>query len=206
MTLITVTGAAEGRLPADRAMIHASASFRESTREVAVSAANAAHAALVARAKALVAAGEASRYDAAAVSTYSNSWRDENNERVVEHQANANVTIVLTALDRAGEVAAELTDSGADVRIDWELSTEARRDLTARLRGAAVEDARSAANDFAAAIGAASVELQSLSTTGRGGGAPRMMATRMAMDSAAPEVTVHEITVTVEVEAQFTAA
>ncbi|GAA1318791.1 SIMPL domain-containing protein [Leucobacter albus] len=206
MTHITVSGAAEARVPADQADLYASVSRRDASREAALAGANEAHARLVERAKALVAEGAASRYDADPVSTYSNTWRDERGENVVEHQANASVRIVLTALERVGEVAAELTASGADVRVQWELGSALRQEWTRRLRADAVADARVAAGDYAAAIGAGEPALVSLSD-GRGGGGPVPVAgARMAMaDMAAPEVTVGQIDVSVRIEAVFTA-
>lgn len=207
MTQITVTGSAEARVPADQADIYASASQRDAVRETALQAANEAHAKLVRRAQALVAEGAAIHYVADPVSTYSNSWRDERGDNVVEHQAHANVRIVLTALDRVGEVAAELTESGADVRVQWELGAELRDEWTRNLRSAAVKDARAAAEDFAEAIEAPALTLVSL-RDGRSGGGPSPMGdARFAMAAAAaPEVTVGQISVSVRVEATFTAA
>lgn len=207
MTQITVTGSAEARVPADQADIYASASQRDAVRETALQAANEAHAKLVRRAQALVAEGAAIHYVADPVSTYSNSWRDERGDNVVEHQAHASVRIVLTALDRVGEVAAELTESGADVRVQWELGAELRDEWTRNLRSAAVKDARAAAEDFAAAIEAPALTLVSL-RDGRSGGGPSPMGdARFAMAAAAaPEVTVGQISVSVQVEATFTAA
>lgn len=206
MTDITVIGAAEARVPADQASVHASASLRDADRETALHGANEAHAKLVARAKALVAEGAAIHYVADPVSTYSNSWRDERGENVVEHQANASVRIVLTALDRVGEVAAELTGGGADVRVEWELGSKLREEATRKLRSAAVQDARSAAGDFAEAIGATETTLVSLRDGHAGGGGSPLGDARFAMAAAAPEVTVGEITVSVRVVASFTAA
>lgn len=206
MTHITVTGSAEARVPADQADIYASASHRDAVRETALHGANEAHARLVDRAKALVAEGAASHYVADPVSTYSNTWRDERGENVVEHQANANVRIVLTALDRVGEVAAELTEGGADVRVQWELGQALREEWTRNLRSAAVHDARSAAEDFAEAIAAKQLDLVSLRDGNSGGGPSPMADARFAMAAAAaPEVTVGQISVSVRVEATFTA-
>lgn len=205
-TSITVTGAAEARIPADQADLFASVSARNASRDAALQEANTAHATLTARAAELVASGAAARYDADPVSTYSNSWRDERGENVVEHQATASVRIVLTALEQVGEVSAQLTDSGADVRVQWELSAELRHEWTRRLRAEAVADARTAAADFAAAIGATAVELDAL-TDGRMGSASPLGEARMAMAAApAPEVTVGQIAVTVRIEANFTAS
>lgn len=206
MTQITVTGSAEARVPADQADIYASVSRRDAVRETALQGANEAHGRLVERAKALVAEGAAIEYVADPVSTYSNSWRDERGDNVVEHQAHANVRIVLTALDRVGEVAAELTEGGADVRVQWELGSEQRGEWTRKLRGEAVADARAAAEDFAAAIAANGLTLVSL-RDGRSGGGPSPVGdARFAMAAAAaPEVTVGQISVNVQVEATFTA-
>ncbi|MFF8818080.1 SIMPL domain-containing protein [Leucobacter sp. NPDC015123] len=206
MTNITVMGAAEARVPADQADIFASVSSRDASREIALQGANAAHAKLVERAKELVSAGSAIQYVADPVSTYSNSWRDEHGNNVVEHQAHASVQIVLSALDRVGEVAAELTESGADVRVQWELSSALRDEWTRNLRSAAVQDARTAAEDFSVAIGAPTLTLLTL-RDGRSGGGPSPLGdARFAMAAAAPpEVTVGQISVNVQVEATFNA-
>lgn len=206
MANITVIGAAEAQVPADQADVFASASFRDASRETALQGANAAHARLVERAKALVSEGVALQYIADPVSTYSNSWRDEQGANVVEHQAHANVRIVLTALDRVGDVAAELTDGGADVRVQWELGDALRSESTRNLRSAAVQDARTAAEDFAAAIGATTLTLLALSDGRSSGGPSPVGDARFAMAAAAaPEVTVGQIVVGVRVEATFTA-
>lgn len=206
MTTITVMGAAEARVAADQAEVYAQAASRDASRATAVDAANAAHERLVARAKELVASGAAIGYVADPVSTYSNSWRNEHGEQTVEHSATASVRITLVDLVVVGEVAAALTDGGADARVEWTLSAEARRDRTRELRGAAVADARAAAEDFAEAIGAATLTLDAL-RDGRAGGSPMPLAdARFAMAAApAPEVTVGQIDVRVQVEAVFTA-
>lgn len=206
MTNITVTGAAEARVSADQADVFASVSRHDASRETALQGANEAHGKLVEKAKSLVAEGIASHYVAEPVATYSNSWRDERGNNVVEHQAHASIRIVITALDHAGQVAAELTESGADVRVQWELGAALRDEWTRKLRSEAVADARAAAEDFAAAIAAADLTLLSLRDGRTGGGPSPVGDVRMAMAAAAaPEVTVGQIVVGVQVEATFTA-
>lgn len=205
MIEITVSGAAEERVAADQVQLVASVSVSNSAREAALEQVAAMQARLVDRAKSLVADGSASKYASEAVSTYSNSWRNEQGETTVEHHAQSTVRMLVTALDRVGELAAELTDMGANMQVNWELSQELRADLTRNLRSVAVGDARAAAQDYAEAIGAGSIHMVSL-RDGRGGGAgPRPMAmsdARMAMASA-PEVTLGEVSVSVNLEATF---
>lgn len=206
MTEITVTGAAEQRIPANEAQLAASVSVRDASRDRVLGQVEQAHAKLVERARQLVAEGTALSYAADPISSYSNSWRDEKRRAVVEYQAHASVRIVLVELERVGDIAAELTRSGADVHVSWELSAETRRAAEATLRAAAVADARAAAEDYAKAIGASSAAIVSLRDGAGGGVAPLGMARFALADAgAAPEVTVGEITVSVSVEAKFRA-
>lgn len=205
MTEITVSGAAEARVPADRAEITAGVSAQGESRVQVLQEANEAHARLVERAKGLVAEGSATEYIAYPVSSSSNTWRDESGNTVVEHHAFVNVRIVLGELDRVGEIAAELTSAGADVRVTWGLSEPLRGEQTRALRGVAVSDARAAAEDYAAAVGASSLLMVSLRDSGQGGPSfPRGARLAMAAESA-PEVTAGEISVSVQIEATFTA-
>lgn len=204
MIEITVSGFAEERVSADQALLVASLSRNNASRDAALSEVAQLQSRLVDRAKALVAEGAAAKFSSEAVSTYSNSWRDEQGETVVEHHAQSTVRILVTALDRVGELAAELTDTGANTQVSWDLSQELRADLTRNLRSVAVGDARAAAQDYADAIGAGSIQMVSL-RDGRGGGGPRPMPmsdARMAMSSA-PEVTLGEVAVSVNLEATF---
>lgn len=212
MTEITVSGAAERRLPADRAMLLVSETFTSPEREAAYTHAAAAHARIVDRASRLVTEGEAERYAADPIATFSNSWRDERGETVVEHRATVNVTIELLALDRVGELTAELSIGGANPQVSWELSAEVRDAALRELRGEAVAAARAAAEDYAAALaagagrgGGSAVEIVSLRDT-PGGFSPLPRAgVRFAKADAmqAPEVTVGEIAVRADVEAVF---
>ncbi|MFC5338423.1 SIMPL domain-containing protein [Leucobacter denitrificans] len=205
MTEITVTGAAETKLSADLVEISANVSLRGTSRSTVLEDANAAHARLVDRAKSLVSDGTASEYIAAPVSSSSNSWRNENDEMVIEHHAYVSVRILLTDLNLVGEIAAELTASGADIRVTWGLSPEVRDEQTRDLRGAAVQNARAAAEDYAEALSASSLLMVSLRDIAQGVPiAPRGARMAMAVESA-PEVTAGEITVSVQIEATFTA-
>lgn len=204
MTEITVTGAAERRLPANEAELAVDASASGPSRDEVLTRASEAHARLVARAKALVAESIATGYAADPLSTYSNSWRDERGRNIVEHQARASVRIVLRALDRVGELAAEFAEGGADARVSWMLDAETRRAVTRELRAEAVADARAAAEDYARALGAASVTVVRIQDGAEGRYVP-LGAARFAMaEAAAPEVTVGEITVSVSVQGTFT--
>ncbi len=205
MTEITVIGAAETKLPADLAEVSASVSLRGPSRLAVLDDANAAHARLVDRAKTLVSDGTATAYTAAPVSSSSNSWRDEHGEMIVEHHAYVSVNMLLTDLNLVGELAAELTASGADTRVNWGLSPEIRDEQTRDLRGAAVQNARAAAEDYAEALSASSLLMVSIRDIAQGVPiAPRGARLAMAVE-AAPEVTAGEITVSVQIEATFTA-
>lgn len=203
MTEIIVTGSAESLVPADQASLNASVSLSGEVRDELLRSAGDVHDELVRFARELTADGAASGYSAEAVATYSNSWRDEHGERVVEHRAVAAVRIELTALDRVGEFAAQLTEHGVDVSVSWGLSAALRGEWARRLRGAAVADARVAAEDFAEAISATRLTLVSLRDTPSH--SSPLGDARFARAAAAPEVTVGELTVSVRVEASFTA-
>ncbi|MGO3148107.1 MAG: SIMPL domain-containing protein [Leucobacter sp.] len=205
MTEITVSGAAEARVPADRAEVTAGVSARGEAREQVLQEANDAHARLVERAQELVAEGRATEYIAYPVSSSSNTWPDEHGTTVAEHHAFVNVRIILGELDQVSEIAADLTKNGADVGVTWSLSNPLRNEQTRALRSAAVNEAREAAEDYAAAIGASSLHMVSLRDSGqRGSVSPRGARLAMVADSA-PEVTTGEITVSAQIEATFTA-
>lgn len=208
MPHITVTGTADARIPADLANLSASVSAQGQKRDEVLNASYQAHSALVTRAKELVEEGAASRYIAGGVSTYSNSWRDERGEQVIEHRAQATVRLFVTALDRVGEISAELTESGADTNVSWELLSETEQSLMSGLRAHAVENARAAAEDYARALGAANVAIVSIRDSAGGGRVAPLGEARFAMASAAspiPELTVGEITVTAQIEVVFEA-
>lgn len=204
MIEITVSGSAEERVAADQAQIVATVSVNDSSRESALDEVATIQASLMDRAKALVSEGVASNYASDPVSTYSNSWRNDQGETTVEHHAQSTVRILLTALERVGELAAELTDLGANTQVNWQLSQDRRTGLTRSLRSVAVGDARAAAEDYAEAVGAGSIQMVSLRDGSGGGGVrPAHMAdARFAMASA-PEVTLGEVTVSVGLEATF---
>lgn len=206
MTEIVVTGSAERRLPADRAQLQLSASHVGPERPTVVAEAGSVHERIVARAQQLVADGAAESYTAEAVSTYTNSWRDEHGSQIVEHRANVSVGIDLVALDQVGALTTEFAEAGIDANVSWKLSDPARDAVLRELRAEAVADARGAADDFAAALGEPLPTLRELrdSSVGRGVhpiGAPRFA--MMADAGVAPEVTVHDIEVRVEIETRF---
>ncbi len=206
---ILVSGHAERRLPADRVELALSTSHVGTERRAVVAEAAAQHARLVERAQQLVASGAAESFSADALSTYTNSWRDERGEQVVEHRASVSIAIELSALEQVGALTTELAETGVDPRLNWKLSDARRTSVLRELRAAAVADARTTAGDYAAAIGAAELALVQLRDAELGGGgimpvgAPRFV---MAADAPRVEVDVQDIVVSVDVEAHFTAA
>lgn len=206
MTEIVVTGSAERSLPADRAQLQLSTSNVGPQRPPVVAEAGAVHERIVARAQRLVAEGTAESYTAEAVTTYTSSWRDEHGTQFVEHRASVSVGIDLVALDQVGALTTEFAEAGIDANVSWKLSDPVRDAVLRELRAEAVADARAAADDFAAALGEPLSALRELrdSRVGRGVnpiGAPRFA--MMADAGAAPEVTVHDIEVRVEIETRF---
>jgi len=204
MTEIIVTGAAERCIPADRALLGVSRSFVESQREAAVRRAAAEHERLVERAQELVAEGTAERYAANPIDTFSSGWRDERGQQIDEHHATVSVTIELVEPTLVGALTVEFAESGADARVSWELSPERRNAVLRELRAEAVADARRAAEDYAAALGASDAAIVSI-RDGQGGPGGSVPLARAAMaDKAPPEVSVREVEVGVRIEAVFT--
>lgn len=206
MTKITVIGNAEARVPADLANIFVTHVEQGARRDEVLREANRAHAELVARAKELVDEGVASGYFPGGVSTYSHTWRDERGEPVVEHRAQATLRLFVNALDRVGEVAAELTERGADTNVTWELLNETCLSLMSGLRAQAVEDARAAAEDYAKASGASTVSIVSIRDNAGSGTFASLGEARMAVQAnQVPELMVGEITVSAQAEVEFDA-
>ena len=205
MTEIIVSGAAQIRLPADRAVVNVSVAANGPQREEVMRQAAAEHARLVARAVQLVDAGSAAHYVASPIDTYTNSWRDERGAQTTEHHAGVSVSIELSELGLVAELTFELAQSGADARVSWELSDAQRRDAMRALRAEAVADARRTAEDYAVALGdTVGVRLESLRDGQGGYGGPiPIMRAAMAADKAAPEVTAREVEVSVTLEATF---
>lgn len=207
MTEIVVQGSAESAVPADQAVVHASVSVSDASRDTAVSQAGEAHARLTHAAQELSAAGAATTYAAGAVTSYSNSWRDEHGSLISEHHAQAQVRVTVVALERVSEIAADLTALGADVTISWELNASHAHEVQRGLRNAAVENARQTAQDYAHALGASRIEATSLRDAQSGMTGPvRSDALFARSASVVPEVTVGEITVTANVEMTFIAS
>lgn len=205
MTEIVVSGAAQVRLPADRAVVDVSVAVNGPQRDEVMRQAAAEHARLVARAVQLVEAGSAASYSASPVDTYTSSWRDERGAQITEHHASVALAIELSEPGLVAELTFELAQSGADARVSWELSDAQRRDAARALRAEALADARRAADDYAAALGdGVGGRLLSLrdGQGGYGGPIPVMRAAMMA-DKAAPEVTAREVEVSVQLEATF---
>ncbi|WP_125099624.1 SIMPL domain-containing protein [Leucobacter chromiireducens] len=204
---ISVSGHAERRLPADRVELALSTSHVGPERKAVVAAAAAEHARLVARAQELVASGVAESYRADALSTYTNSWRDEHGAQIVEHRASVSVSIELVALEQVGALTTELAEGGVDPRLSWKLGDESRTAVLRELRAEAVANARETAGDYAAALGVSELALVQLRDTQLGGGTFPVGSPRFAMaaDAAPTEVNVQDIAVSVDVEAHFTA-
>lgn len=206
MTEITVAGTAEASLPADLATIYANVSVQGPQREEVLRESYEAHAALIARAKQLVAEGAATGFVPGGVSTYSNSWRDERGEQVIEHRAQATLEVSVTALARVGELSAEFTESGADTRVAWMLLRETTERLTRSLRVEAVENARAAAADYAQTLGPSKLKILKIRDSVGGGNPSPFGEARMAVAAApTPELAVGEISVSVHIEAVFEA-
>lgn len=200
MTEIRVTGAATQSLPADQATVRASARFADASRENVVANANALQDRVLDRLRGVIDAGGADAYIADPISTSSSSWSGEGGVRVVEHSAAVSVSMTLHDPQRAGELIAGLIEDGADADASWELSAERRAAVISELRVEAVADARAAAGDYAAALGAPNIEIISVedaSDTGFPG--PPVMRMAAAKDFA-PEVTARDIQVSVRID------
>ncbi|WP_162231088.1 SIMPL domain-containing protein [Leucobacter musarum] len=200
MTEIRVTGAATRSLPADQATVRASARFADASRENVVASASALQDRVLDRLRAVAAAGGADAYIADPISTSSNSWSGEGGVRVVEHSAVVSVSVTLHDPQRVGELIAGLIEDGADADATWELSAAHRAAVISELRAEAVADARAAAGDYAAALGAPGIEITSVEDASDAGfPGPPVMRMAAAKDFA-PEVTARDIQVSVRID------
>lgn len=205
MSEITVNGEAGRSVPADRVTLQLRLSAEGGSRDEVYQRVVAAQHETLERVNELVSAGSATHYSAEPVRTWSDVGYVAGQPSEPQHRAQAQVVVTVGELALVGELSAEFSRRGADVGVEWLLSDEVRREVTRELRAEAVAQAREAAEDFAAAIGAARVTLEALSEGGGAGAGPLRRAHARAMSAAVPEVTVGDIEVRVGVEARFTA-
>lgn len=201
MAEIVVTGSAERRVPADRAVVNMTAPAQGPDRAVVVAQAADTHGSLVGLAQEWVAGGAAESYTADPIATFSNTWRDEHGQPVTEHHATVTVTLRLTDLERVGSLTLDLAERGIDPQVAWELSPDRRSAELAALRAEAVADATRAATDYAAAIGSPALEISELRD--QGGASALPVARALATTPRSPDVTLRDVEVRVAVEITF---
>ncbi len=199
MTAITVEGVGERHLTAERATLSARIAIAHVDRERSIALGTSAHSEVASRALRLREAGAATWHSVDPLTTTIRVWTDKDGVKHQDHVTGGTVHVKLRDLRAVADVVAELSTLGATVSTDWVL-TEATRDRTIReLRATAVNDARSKAADFAAALGGSVQRVSTLRESGGGGGP----AVRGSSGGARDELTVPEITVRVAVVGEF---
>jgi len=202
MTVITTVGTAERHLPAERAALVARVSVSDADRATAVAAATALHNRLAARAGELHAAGDATWHHASTLSTGVHQWVDNDGSLNREHVTTSSVQVKLSNLDRVADTVEQLSAMGASVHASWALTEVTRTRVTREIRAAAVSDARVEADDFASALGTTIARVVTLRAGEAGPGPVGLRSAAMASGESA-EVSIPDITVRVEVTAEF---
>ena len=203
MTLIHAVGTSEAHYRAERATVTARVSIASRDRERSIAEATALHNRIASRAQELRAAGDATWHSAEPIRTAARKSLAEGSKTkvIVEHVTASTVRIKLSNLAIVGEVVAELAAAGAETRVDWSLTEQFKRQCEREARQAAVSDARTVAEDYAAALGERIARVVSISDAQAGhGGAP--MRAGMAASSEA-QITIAEITVRASVKGEF---
>lgn len=202
MTVITTVGTAERHLSAERATLVARVSVSDADRTTAIAAATALHNRLAARAGELHAAGDATWHHASTLSTGVHQWVDNDGSLHREHVTTSSVQVKLSNLDRVADTVEQLSAMGASVHASWALTEVTRTRVTREIRAAAVSDARVEADDFASALGTTIARVVTLRASGAGPGPVGLRSAAMASGESA-EVSIPDITVRVEVTAEF---
>ncbi|MDZ8201476.1 SIMPL domain-containing protein [Microbacterium sp. SSW1-59] len=202
MTVITTVGSAERHIAAERATLIARVSVSHHDRGTAMAEGTALHNRLAARAGELHASGDATWHHASTLSTGIRQWIDNDGSPHREHVASSSVQVKLSNLDRVAGTVEELSAMGASVHTSWALTEVTRMRVTREIRAAAVSDARVEADDFAAALGTTVARVATL-RSGEAGPAPMGLRSAAMSAGESAEVSVPDITVRVEVTAEF---
>jgi uncharacterized protein YggE len=215
-TTIAVTGRAEERIAPELGAVTLSVGGSGAAREHVYGRTSAAHERLLAEVRELEASGALATWSAGQLRVWSyRPWNNEGRQLPVVHQASADVEVVFTDLSRIGEWVGEAAGSDEITigGIDWRLTEATRRRVQETAQRAAVADAVTKAQVYAAALGLgapAPVELadQGLLAVHPGPPMPKAMMMRAVADvgGAAPtEFAPQELVIEAAVDARFTA-
>ena len=165
MVVLAVTGSASRSLPPQLGTVRLRVETEGEERAPVVQAVLALHGRLSTEAQAFVDSGAAIRLTAEQVrAEVRREWDEEQRRNRLRHAAVATLTVRFQDIEALAAWAAEVAalDEVAVEGITWALTRDARRAVERELRIEAVRDAARRAEDYAAAIGAAGVELQQL--------------------------------------------
>ncbi|WP_243224992.1 SIMPL domain-containing protein [Microbacterium sp. CIAB417] len=199
MTTITVDGLGERHLAAERVTLTARVAIAHRDRPESIAQGTAVHARLAREAASLRETGAATWHSVDPLSTNVRTWTDKDGRKHQDHVTAGAVRIKLGRLEVVSDVVATLSALGATVSPSWALTEATKLRVTRDLRGVAVRDARTKADDFAAALGAAvgrvtaireAQQAAPVGVRGAGGGAP-------------DDLTIPEITVRVAVTGEY---
>lgn len=218
---ITVRGEAEGRYPAERAVLTLVAAIEESSnqgrgRQEVYDQAVATQQAITAQAARLVESGAVTTWssDQVAVSTH-RPWRDDGTQGPPVHVAHVTVVAEFTDFERLGGFVDHWAGrDGVEIAgISWDVLPGNRRTYEATLRNAAVDDAVARAQGFADALRGGRVVAKRIADAGLlgdgSGGAPGPYAVKafeasMTDGGGGVRLTPEQVVIKVAVDAGFT--
>jgi uncharacterized protein YggE len=205
MTAIHATGTSESHHRAERATITARISLVSRDRARSIEEATRLHNRIVARAQQLRDSGDATWHSADPISTWTRKSYEEGakSKVIVEHVTSSRVRIKLANLELVSPLVTELAEAGAQTDVNWSLTEAFERQCEQTARKEAVGAARRIADDYAEALGERITRVVSISDAPTSFGGPQARFAVAAMDSAAAEVTVAEITVSATVQGEF---
>lgn len=213
MTLFAVHGSAERHLPAERAQVMVTVSFKGAQRASVTDLTVREHNRLTGDAAALQGSGAATWWGAEQVRTDVVRDYDKATDAYLERfRAASQVRVRFTDFAALADWFTELgTREGVDVgRISWELTQATRTQAEAQVRIEAVKDALAKAAAYAAALERGTPQLEAVYEDGLrphvgagGGGAAPAMMRGAAADQAAPTLKPSDITVTARISADF---
>ncbi|WP_022891724.1 SIMPL domain-containing protein [Agromyces subbeticus] len=219
-TVIAVRGTAEERIAPELGAVSLTVSASGAERDATLARTSDAHQRLIEGIRELEASGVLDVWSAGQLRVSSHRpWNNEGKQLPVVHQANADVEVVFTDLERLGEWVStvslgEFIGIGG---IDWRLTDATRKRTQELAQRGAVSDAVAKAAVYAAALGLGAPTPAELADTGlltaqpvpHGGSGERMYAMRASADMSGgggpAQFTPAQLVITASVEARFTA-
>lgn len=205
MTTITTTGSGRLHLRAERATLRAQINMSSPDRQASIRAARDLHNQIVKLAERLRESSDATWHSADAPSTWVRTWSDDAGTEHRAHVTSSSVSVKLSNLDLASQVNQEWSELGASVGVSWSLTEKTRTAATAQVRELAVQDAAAKAADFARALGRKIVSTVALREESQDvyGGAKTLRASAAAGFSESAAVSIPDITISVDVSADY---